>query len=176
MGARPINGRATGRKAERTQTMRLIVWAGLWALVTDQLSKFAVLQWLNLEQIRHIEVFPPYLEFHMAWNYGVNFGLFSNSAGAAKWLLIALAAGIIAFVLIWVRRDPPGKLGLISAGLLVGGAIGNVADRLIYGAVVDFLNMSCCGINNPYSFNLADVWIFAGAIGLAVFGGTKREA
>ena len=57
-----------------------------------------------------------------------------------------------------------------------GGALGNVIDRLLYGAVADFLNMSCCGIDNPFAFNLADVWIFAGALGLVIFGGSKREA
>ena len=53
---------------------------------------------------------------------------------------------------------------------------GNVVDRVIYGAVADFLNMSCCGINNPYAFNVADIAIFAGAIGLAFLsddGGSK---
>ena len=54
----------------------------------------------------------------------------------------------------------------MAAGLLIGGALGNSLDRLIYGAVVDFLNMSCCGIENPFVFNLADVAIFLGAIGL----------
>ncbi len=57
----------------------------------------------------------------------------------------------------------------IAAGLLIGGALGNVIDRALYGYVLDFLNMSCCGIRNPYVFNLADVFIFAGAIGLAFF-------
>ncbi len=60
---------------------------------------------------------------------------------------------------------------MISAGLLVGGALGNVIDRVIYGAVADFLNMSCCGIENPYSFNIADIAIFAGALGLVLFMG-----
>ncbi|MCC5973356.1 MAG: signal peptidase II, partial [Rubellimicrobium sp.] len=59
----------------------------------------------------------------------------------------------------------------VSAGLLVGGALGNVVDRLLYGAVADFLNMSCCGISNPYAFNVADIAVFAGAIGLVIFTG-----
>ena len=54
----------------------------------------------------------------------------------------------------------------IAAGLLIGGALGNVIDRLIYGAVADFLNMSCCGISNPYAFNVADIAIFARRGGL----------
>ena len=63
----------------------------------------------------------------------------------------------------------------LAAGLLIGGAIGNVVDRIVYGAVADFLNMSVPGLDNPCSFNLADVAIFAGAMGLVVFAG-RAEA
>ena len=66
--------------------------------------------------------------------------------------------------------------GQIAAGLLVGGAAGNVIDRLIYGAVADFLNMSCCGIDNPFAFNVADIAIFAGAVGLILFTGKEKAA
>jgi len=56
---------------------------------------------------------------------------------------------------------------MIAGGFLIGGALGNVVDRVLYGAVADFLNMSCCGIENPFAFNVADIAIFIGAIGLA---------
>ena len=69
-----------------------------------------------------------------------------------------------------MRKNPQPALAQVSAGLLIGGALANVADRLIYGYVLDFLNMSCCGINNPFVFNVADIFIFAGAIGLVFFG------
>ncbi|MBO9395630.1 signal peptidase II [Shimia sp. R9_2] len=157
--------------------MRLVFWAGFWAFITDQASKFLVLNALNLREVLQIDVLPPLLRFHMAWNDGINFGLFSGSPEAAKWVLVALAMLICGYVLYWMRKDPPGKWGMISAGLLIGGALGNVVDRLLFGAVVDFLNMSCCGIDNPYAFNVADIWIFAGAIGLILFtSGKKREA
>lgn len=154
--------------------MRLVFWAGFWAFLTDQASKYFVVHYLNLIEVGRMDVFPPFLRFAMAWNEGVNFGLFSNGSDAARWFLIGIAVAIVGFVLFWVRRDPPGRIGLFAAGLLIGGAVGNVVDRLIYGAVADFLNMSCCGIQNPFAFNLADVWIFAGAIGLAFFGGSKK--
>lgn len=154
--------------------MRLVFWAGFWAFLTDQASKYFVVHYLNLIEVGRMDVFPPFLRFAMAWNEGVNFGLFSNGSDAARWVLIAIAVAIVGFVLFWVRRDPPGRMGLFAAGMLIGGAIGNVVDRLIYGAVADFLNMSCCGIQNPFAFNLADVWIFAGAIGLAFFGGSEK--
>ncbi|WP_370244278.1 signal peptidase II, partial [Salipiger sp.] len=103
-------------------------------------------------------------------------GLLNGGTEATKWILISVALGIVLFVLVWLRRDPPGTLGLISGGLLIGGALGNVIDRLLYGAVADFLNMSCCGINNPFAFNVADIAIFAGALGLVFFpGGTGKR-
>jgi signal peptidase II len=64
----------------------------------------------------------------------------------------------------------------VSGGLLVGGALGNVIDRIVYGAVADFLNMSCCGIENPYAFNVADISIFLGAVGLVLFAGNPPKA
>ena len=74
-----------------------------------------------------------------------------------------------------IAREGGGRMMRISAGLLVGGALGNVVDRVLYGAVADFLNVSCCGIENPYAFNVADIAIFAGAVGLVLFGGDKRS-
>ena len=65
---------------------------------------------------------------------------------------------------------------MLAAGLLIGGALGNVVDRLLYGAVVDFLNISCCGIFNPYAFNIADVEIFIGAVGVALLSEDKNVA
>jgi signal peptidase II len=53
--------------------------------------------------------------------------------------------------------------------------LGNVVDRIAYGGVADFLNMSCCGIENPYAFNVADIAIFVGALGLVLFSGGKAK-
>lgn len=133
----------------------------------DQASKYGVVWGLNLIELRRIEVLPPYLVFQMGWNEGINFGLFSGAPDAARWILIAIALAVCAWVGRWALRDRRPRV-MISAGLLIGGALGNVVDRLIHGAVADFLNMSCCGIDNPFSFNLADVGVFAGAAGLIV--------
>jgi signal peptidase II len=96
----------------------------------------------------------------------VNFGLFSGQSEVQRTALILIALGISAVVAFWALRQGSGRLTPVAAGLLIGGALGNALDRMIYGAVVDFLNMSCCGIENPFVFNLADVAIFLGAIGL----------
>jgi signal peptidase II len=97
----------------------------------------------------------------MAWNKGVNFGFLN--AFDARWLLVAISVVASVALAFWVRKKS-GWVVPLAAGAIVGGALGNAYDRVVYGAVADYLNMSCCSINNPYSFNVADVWIFGGAI------------
>ena len=148
---------------------RITLISTLAALLIDQISKWVVVFGIDLRNQFELEVFPPYLNFRMAWNYGVNFGLFSGDSALQRWLLIGFAVAVSAAVAIWLRRTPLSRFGHISGGLLIGGALSNALDRAIYGAVADFLNMSCCGLDNPFAFNLADVFIFAGAIGLVFF-------
>ncbi len=156
--------------------MTRIFWvSATLAIAADQLSKWLVVHAMDLKSLGQIEILPPLLNFHMAWNRGVNFGLFQAS-DAGRWILIALSLVICGWIIRWLRQDHDRHIVQLSGGLLVGGALGNVIDRLIYGAVADFLNMSCCGITNPFAFNIADVAIFTGAIGLVLFTGTKNRA
>ncbi len=155
--------------------MRIATTTALVTFGLDQVTKLAIVQGLNLIERGSIDVLPPYLNLRMAWNYGINFGLFAGQSDWARWVLIAIALAISAWVWVWVRKEGPTRPAQISAGLLIGGAIGNVIDRLVYGAVADFLNMSCCGIENPYAFNVADIAIFVGAAGLVVFGGKPAD-
>lgn len=152
--------------------MRITFWTAFWVFLADQATKYLVVHWLDLINRHSIDVLPPYLNFRMAWNRGVNFGLFSNLD--MRWILIGLAVGISGIVLYWIHRDGGTRWTFLSAGLLIGGAIGNVVDRLLYGAVADFINTSCCGIENPFAFNIADVAIFVGAIGLVIFTGDSH--
>ena len=155
--------------------MRLVFWAGFWVFLADQASKYLVVHWMNLREVGSIDVMPPLLNLRMAWNYGINFGLFSGDSDSTRWILIGIAIMIVAFVLYWLRKEEFGKIGLISSGILIGGALGNIIDRILYGAVADFLNMSCCGFSNPFSFNVADIAIFAGALGMVIFAGDSKE-
>ncbi len=142
--------------------------------VLDQASKWLVVQELELRTRGALDIWPPYLNLRMAWNEGINFGLLSSGeSGWTRWVLIAVALAISAWVAWWMRRETR-RAAQISAGLLIGGALGNVVDRLIYGAVADFLNMTCCGIDNPFAFNVADIAIFAGAGGLVLFTGERK--
>ena len=122
---------------------------------------------LDLKTRLHIPVLDPWLNFTMAWNEGINFGLF-NFGAAGRWVLVALALAIIVVLARWVRHG--GWVQAIGAGAIIGGALGNVWDRLRWGAVADFINMSCCGVRNPFAFNLADAAIFAGAALLVLAG------
>lgn len=152
----------------------LLLWAALAALLIDQISKYLVVHVMRVAE-GNIDVLPPLLVFKYGENRGINFGLFQGNTDAARWALIGVSMLIAIGVLIWLMRTAPSKLMLVCGGLLIGGALGNVMDRLLYGYVLDFLNMSCCGINNPFVFNLADVFIFAGAIGLVLFEGKKAS-
>lgn len=153
--------------------MRITLKTALIVLVVDQFTKFLVVYRLGLERRMAVDVLPPYLNFRMAWNQGVNFGLFAGSE-LSRWLFVALALAISGWVWLWVRREQPSRWVRIAAGLLIGGALGNVIDRLVHGEVADFLNMSCCGIRNPFSFNVADVAIFFGALGLVLLTGRQN--
>lgn len=131
-------------------------------LALDQGSKWLVVEAMGLAERLRIEVLPGLVAFRMGWNRGVNFGLFASDAAAMRWALTALALGVSAAVALWALRREDGWF-TTGAALVIGGALGNAIDRLRYGAVADFLNVTCCGISNPYAFNVADVAIFAGA-------------
>ncbi len=149
--------------------MRLVAISALIVFALDQISKWAVVHWAGLAERGQIDVFPPYLVFKMGWNTGINFGLFAGGPEATRWLLVAIAFVISAWLLWWVRNGLTRRMAVLSVGLVIGGAMGNTFDRVLYGAVADFLNMSCCGVQNPFAFNVADIAIFAGAFGLLIF-------
>ncbi len=135
----------------------------LCILIIDQASKWYVVHHLDLISRGEITALPPFLNLRMAWNTGINFGIPLGGPMVLIALTLAISAGLVWWVL--RRQSWPMALG---AGAVVGGALGNAWDRVQYGAVADFLNNSCCGFDNPYSYNVADVAIFAGAIWIAL--------
>ena len=155
--------------------MRVLALSALAAFLIDQISKYVVIHAMNLAQVRSIEVLPPFLNFRYGENRGINFGLFGGGSEAARWFLIALAVVICTAVLGWMWRARQSLKARISAGLLIGGALANVLDRLLYGYVLDFLNNSLPGRDNPFVYNVADIFIFAGAIGLILFTEDRKS-
>lgn len=153
--------------------MRLIMMSAAIAALLDQISKYAVIHAMELWRLKSIKVMPPLLNFEYGENRGINFGI---GDGLGQWTLIAIALVVCAAILWWMQRIPQPKIAHVSAGFLIGGALGNVFDRAYYGYVLDFLNMSCCGIDNPFVFNVADIFIFAGALGLVFFSQDPKQS
>jgi len=154
--------------------MRLVfLSAAIW-FALDQASKYIVVFAMGLIDRGVIEVLPPLLTFKMGWNTGINFGIGAGGPELMRWVLIAIAVAICGWLLYWAKTGLTRPIALLSAGAVIGGALGNTLDRVLYGAVADFLNMSCCGINNPFAFNVADIGIFAGAFGLLIFADAAK--
>ena len=144
--------------------VRTVLPIVLVTLAIDRLTKWYVVDVLDLKTRMTAEVWPPFLNLVMAWNEGINFGI----PLGGPMVLIGLAVVISAALILWTMRRGSTAIG-VGAGLVVGGALGNAWDRASdWGAVADFLNMSCCGIDNPFSFNVADIAIFVGAVWIAI--------
>jgi signal peptidase II len=150
--------------------------AGLLALVlvlaADQLTKYWVLHTLDLPHKGQV-VLLPVLNLTMVWNQGVTFGLFDSLGEPGHWLLAGLALLVVLALLFWMRRAES-LLVAVALGAIAGGAIGNVADRLRYGAVVDFIDAHAFGYH-WYVFNVADAAIVCGVIALVLDGLRPRE-
>ena len=115
---------------------RLLLLAALAAFAIDQISKYLVVYVMRVAE-GDIDVLPPLLVFKYGENRGINFGLFQGNSDAARWVLIGVSVAISVAVLIWLMRSAPSKLMLFCGGLLIGGALGNVVDRVLYGFVLD---------------------------------------
>ena len=143
-------------------------------LALDQLSKWFVVFYLELQQKLYLNLNNQFVNFYMAWNKGINFGLFQGDSLTQAYFLTAVSVVISIVFFIWLRNAKSFIIHTLVA-LVIGGALGNAIDRLLYGAVADFINVTCCGFRNPYSFNLADVFIFIGLIGLLVFKFDEKQ-
>lgn len=145
--------------------LRLLLPIALVTFAVDRLSKWWIVDHLDLRHLGFIDAYPPYLNLIMAWNTGINFGI----PLGGPWVLIALSVAISAALVVWSWRR--GAVALAAGcGLVVGGALGNAWDRAFYPeqAVADFINNSLPGFQNPFSYNIADIAIFAGAIWVAL--------
>ncbi len=135
----------------------------------DQLSKWFILNRLELDDVGQIEIFtagPFGLDLTMVWNRGVTFGMLTGESSWHQVALSVLALGVAAFLLRWMARAE-NRLTAVALGAVVGGAVGNVIDRLRFGAVVDFVDMHGWGWH-WYVFNLADAAIVLGVSALVI--------
>ncbi len=141
--------------------------AAFAALASDQVSKLWLLNIFELGRRGSVSV-TPFFDLVLAWNTGISYGWFQDSGPIGQAILFAVKAFAVIVLAVWMARSGT-RLAAIGLGLIIGGAIGNAIDRVAYGAVVDFalLHVEFGGKTyNWYVFNLADVAIVAGVIGL----------
>ena len=130
-------------------------------IVFDQASKWLMMSWLSLYETVAVM---PYFNLTMAHNEGAAFSFLAQAGGWQRWFFIGLALIISVLLLVWLAKlKPTEKLEAISLSLILGGAIGNVIDRISYGYVVDFIDLYI-GQNHWPVFNIADSAICIGAI------------
>lgn len=142
--------------------MRPAILGGLISLVgliVDQAVKTWLLFGFDLAEKGRV-VITPFFDLVLVWNRGISYGLFAADSQGQVWFLVAVKTAITLALIIWLVRNTD-KLTAIALGLLIGGAIGNTIDRVLYGAVVDFASLHAFGYY-WYVFNLADVWVVAG--------------
>jgi signal peptidase II len=136
-------------------------------LVLDQATKWWMLEVVGIALRPPIEV-TPFFNLVMVWNRGVSFGLFAHEAEVMPYVLSGVAVAIAVALLVWLARAERRWIAA-AIGLVVGGAVGNVIDRLRFGAVADFFDVHVAGWHWP-AFNVADAAIVVG-VGMILLDG-----
>jgi signal peptidase II len=147
--------------------LRIGLVAAVMAAAIDQAVKLWLLYGFGLK-VRDRVPLTSFLDLVLAWNTGISYGLFQQTGPLGQWALLALKVIAVALLLIWLVRTQS-RLSGLALGLIVGGAIGNAIDRMVHGAVMDFVLFHFTAATwtfHWYVFNLADAAIVAGVIGL----------
>jgi len=129
-------------------------------VVLDRMTKLAVMRTLSLHE--SIEL-TPFFNMVYVYNRGAAFSFLSDAGGWQRELFIAIALGASVWIAWLLRKHSSQRLFCLSLSLILGGALGNVIDRVLYGAVVDFLDFHAFGWHWP-AFNVADMAISCGAV------------
>ena len=153
------------------------MWLGLAAaaavIILDQITKYWVLSFLGVSA--YIP-FGDYFNLVRAWNTGVSFSMLNDYGNMGAWLLSGLAVVIVIMLFFWLRKENS-RVIQIALGMIMGGAVGNVIDRIRFGAVFDFLDVHI-GDHHWPAFNAADSFICIGAaviIAEAVVAKIRKE-
>jgi len=155
---------------------RLGLGVALVALALDQLTKWWIIHVYDLPERGRVAV-TPFFDLVMLWNPGISYGLFAQDTELGRTVLIGFALVTAMALIVWIARTP-NRLLAMSLALIVGGALGNAIDRMIYGAVADFVSLHAYGFY-WYVFNVADAAIVLGVAGLlydTLFSGHKIDA
>lgn len=149
--------------------MRMLFWLSMAALVfvADQLTKYLACEYLNFAQAVPLM---PHLNLTLLHNTGAAFSLLNDASGWQRWLFSAVAILVSGVILVWLRRLGRDQLWLPWAlALILGGALGNLLDRITLGYVVDFIQVYHKEWAFP-AFNIADSAITIGAVMLIMHG------
>jgi len=144
----------------KTAPFRLGLGVACFAIIVDQVSKFWILTIFEKSPLA-ITV-TPFFNIVQTWNRGISFGLFNDDGNFNALILSLIALAIIAYLLRWLWGTETRWMAL-ALGLIIGGALGNVIDRAVHRAVLDFLDVHVAGFHWP-AFNAADSFITIGAI------------
>ena len=144
---------------------RLGAAVAILALAADQAHKYWMIEVYRIGERGRVEV-TPFFDLVMIWNRGISYGLLQQDGITGRLLLMAFSVAAVALLVLWMS-NATSRLVAISLGLIVGGALGNIADRIMHGAVADFFSFHYAGYY-WYVFNIADVAITAGVIGLII--------
>jgi signal peptidase II len=143
------------------------LWISLLVIVADQITKWIANTQLELHQA--VQVFP-YFEWYLSYNTGAAFSFLAGAGGWQRWFFMLLAMVISIVLLLWISRlGRDEKLTAVALSLILGGAIGNVIDRVLLGHVIDFIQVWLGSYPWP-AFNVADSSIFVGAVLLITSG------
>ncbi len=146
----------------------------------DQATKFWLLFVFDLGSRPRLAI-TPFLDLLLTWNTGISYGLFAQQGPIGQWALLAFKAAAVALLWVWLARAPS-RLTAAALGLIIGGALGNAIDRLHWPGVLDFVLLhveTASWSFRWYVFNLADVAIVAGVVGLlyeSLWGGSAAKA
>jgi signal peptidase II len=136
------------------------LWLSSLLIVLDQASKWFMVSWLSLYETVAVI---PFFNLTMAHNNGAAFSFLAQAGGWQRWFFIGLTAVISTALIIWLKKlSSAAKLEAISISMILGGAIGNVIDRIYHGYVIDFLDVYYGSYHWP-AFNIADSAIVVGA-------------
>ena len=139
----------------------------LVAIILDQLSKWEILK--HFTEGERLNIIPDFFDLTLAYNPGAAFSFLADQGGWQKFFFLGLAVVISLYLARAILRDEFGRWGKPGAAMIIGGAIGNVVDRLIHGHVVDFLLFYWQNWFYP-AFNIADSFICVGAVCLVIDG------
>ncbi|MBX3692085.1 signal peptidase II [Dokdonella sp.] len=144
------------------------LWLSLAVLVVDQVSKHIVLAHMRLHE--SIPVIEGLFAWTLAYNEGAAFSFLADAGGWQRWFFSGLAVVVSTMLVLWLARTPRGDWKTaLPLSLVIGGAVGNVIDRVRFGHVVDFIDVHWNGSHFP-AFNVADSAISVGAVAMIVLG------